>query len=209
MTEFKDLFQEYELLAAKADQAFQEMQQEHGPCIKCDVRCSDCCNAVFGLFLIESAYLNKHFNALDEGSRREILARADKFEQEFLEMQKRLRELGDDSQKAAAAMARERIRCPLLNDEQKCSLYDHRPITCRVYGIPTIINGKIHACWKAGFEKGKAYPAFNLDGIYKELYRLSTKLLEKAGKNDAERASLLVSVASALKTPGDNMLDGV
>jgi len=209
MTKFKDLFQEYEVLVAKADQAFQKMQQEHGPCIKCDVRCSDCCNAVFGLFLIESAYLNKHFNALDEGSKREILARADKSEQDLLEMQKKLQGLGDDPQKAAAAMARERIRCPLLNDEQKCSLYAHRPITCRVYGIPTVINGKIHACWKAGFEKGKAYPAFNLDGIYKELYRLSTKLLERTGKNDTERASLLVSVASTLKTPGDNILDGV
>ncbi|MBF7081473.1 YkgJ family cysteine cluster protein [Desulfallas sp. Bu1-1] len=205
MNDYNDIIQEYEQLAAKADRAFREMQRQYGKCVKCHEQCSDCCNAVFGLFLVESLYLSRHFNALDEESRRIILARADQADRDLLEMQKRLEQLGDDPQKLSEAIGRERVRCPLLSEEHKCSLYPYRPVTCRVYGIPTVINGKIHACWKAGFEKGKAYPAFDLDGIYKELYRLSKKILERAGQTDLDRASLLVSVSKSIKTPPDNL----
>ena len=58
------LFRSYELLVDKADQAFQEMQQKYGECIRCELHCSDCCHAVFGLFLIEAAYLKQNFDQL-------------------------------------------------------------------------------------------------------------------------------------------------
>ena len=28
------------------------------------------------------------------------------------------------------------VRCPLLDEENRCLLYDARPITCRLYGVP-------------------------------------------------------------------------
>jgi len=64
MKKTNDLFQSYELLVDKAEAAFQEMQKEHGSCIKCEPHCSDCCHAVFGLFLIEAGYLKEHFDKL-------------------------------------------------------------------------------------------------------------------------------------------------
>lgn len=199
MIKNNDIFKEYDSLVAKADKIFQDMQKDYGQCIKCDIQCSDCCNAIFGLFPIESAYINYHFNNLDEKNKAEILTRAEKSDKDLLAMQTKFQEFSGDPKKITEAISKERIRCPLLNDEQKCSLYQHRPITCRVYGIPTIINGKIHACYKAGFEKGQAYPAFDLDGIYRELYRLSTDLLEQAGEEDLDKASLLVAMSNALK----------
>lgn len=206
MMMFEDIFQEYESLVAKADSAYQEMQNKYGSCIKCDIQCDDCCNSVFGLFLIESAYLNHHFNKLDRRNRREVAARGEKADKDLLELEKKLQVHKDNPDMQARAMASERIRCPLLSDEGKCVVYSHRPITCRVYGIPTVINGKIHACWKAGFEKGKSYPAFNLDGAYGELYRLSRGILERLGKKDMDRASLLVSVSKSIMTPFDNLM---
>lgn len=200
MKKLTDLFQEYEDLVAKADKAFSKIQDDHGACIKCDIQCSDCCNSVFGLFLIESVYLNYHFDKLEDKYRQEVLQRGDKADKDLQEIEKKL-QAHDDPQAIARAMARERVRCPLLNDEEKCMMYAHRPITCRVYGIPTIINGKPHACWKAGFEKGKTYPAFDLDGAYRQLYRLSGELLEIAGQGDMERASLLMTLPKSIKTP--------
>lgn len=201
-----DLFQEYENLAAKADKVFSIIEKEHGSCVKCDIHCSDCCHSVFGLFLIESVYLNYHFYRLDEKFRQEAIQRGDGSDRELQEFEKRL-QLLQDPQEVAQAMARERVRCPLLNDGRRCELYAYRPITCRAYGIPTIVNGKLHACWKAGFEKGKNYPAFDLDGAYKELYQLSKNLLEMAGQDSMERASLLVSVSKSIKTPVIDLID--
>ncbi|MCL6559660.1 MAG: YkgJ family cysteine cluster protein, partial [Firmicutes bacterium] len=185
----EDLFKAYEALAARADRAFSEINKEYESRVKCGIHCSDCCHSVFGLFLIESVYINYHFNKLDGKLRREAALRGDKSDQDLQELKEKLRIYKDDPEKQALAMARERVGCPLLNDEQKCMLYAHRPITCRVYGIPAVVNGKPRVCWKSGFEKGRSYPAFDLDGMYRELYRLSGKLLEKAGQKDVERAS--------------------
>lgn len=204
---FKELFQEYEELVAGADQAFLEMSKKFGAEIKCETGCSDCCHSVFGLFLIESAYLNYHFNRMDRRARRETISRGDKSDRELAEVQKKLRAYDHDLEMKARAMAGERVRCPLLGDDDKCVLYPFRPVTCRVYGIPTIIGGMVRACWKGGYEKDKAYPAFDLDGVYRKLYRLSQKLLEEAGQQDMDRASLLVSVSESVRTPPVNLFN--
>lgn len=210
MKQFDDIFKEYEQLQARADKAFRDMEKDYPACVKCAEQCSDCCSAVFGLFLIESAYLNSQVGALDEDSKKALLTRADQADEALLAMEKRLRETkGDDPKKITEAIGKERVRCPLLNDDEKCDLYAARPVTCRVYGIPTMINGKVHACFKTGFERGQSYPAFNLDGVYRELYRLSNKFLERAGVNDPERASLLLSVSKSIKTPVEELLKGV
>jgi len=64
------LLKRYEQLADRADQAFQKMQQDYPECIKCKPHCSDCCHALFGLFLIETAFLKSHFDRLGRKERR-------------------------------------------------------------------------------------------------------------------------------------------
>ena len=41
------------------------MERSFGPHIRCERGCSDCCHAVFGLFLIEAAHLKEQFEKLD------------------------------------------------------------------------------------------------------------------------------------------------
>ncbi|MHB1041981.1 MAG: YkgJ family cysteine cluster protein [Eubacteriales bacterium] len=204
---YKKLFQEYEALAAEADQAFLKMSEKFGAEIKCETGCADCCHSVFGLFLIESAYLNYHVGSMDEESRREAVSRGDESDRELEEVQKKLLAYDHDLEMKARAMAAERVRCPLLGEDDKCALYPFRPVTCRVYGIPAIIGGMVRACWKCGYEEEKDYPAYNLDGVYRKLYRLSQRLLEEAGRQDIERASLLVSVSQSIRTPVEGLFD--
>lgn len=201
-----DLFKDYEKLAQSADRAFLEMKKEYGPNIRCEVSCSDCCSSVFGLFLIESAYINHHFAKLGRKQRREAASRGERADRDLQEVEKRLQAYDHDPGMKALAMAKERVRCPLLGADEKCVLYAQRPITCRAYGIPTVINGKIHACWKAGFESGRRYPAFDLDGVYREMYGLSKRLLAVHGVRDMERASLLVPVSRSIKTPVEKLI---
>ena len=93
-----------------------------------------------------------------------------------------------------------------LDDSQTCVLYPYRPITCRVYGIPTAIGGKTRVCGRTGFEPGKTYPIFDLDTLFRDLFSLSKELLDKAGNRDQDRASLLLSVSKAISTPLETLL---
>ena len=197
------LFRSYELLVDKADQAFHEMQQKYGECIRCERHCSDCCHAVFGLFLIEAAYLKMNFDKVDRKKRRAALLRGNKADRDLKRLEKRLQPDNKNPQMSAHSLAKERIRCPLLDDNQECILYSHRPITCRVYGIPTAIGGKGHVCGQSGFKKGESYPAFDLDEVQRELYLLSKKLL--AG--NAEKASLLISMSKAISTSLEDLIN--
>jgi Fe-S-cluster containining protein len=200
MKKANDLFRSYELLVDKAEAAFQGMQKDHSSCIKCEPHCSDCCHAIFGLFLIEAGYLKEHLDELTNEEKRAALLRCEEAEKSLERLQKMLQAHEGDPQMQAYIMSRERIPCPLLNENQDCILYPYRPITCRVYGIPTKVQGKARVCWKAEFKKDERYPVFDLDGVYRDLYFLSTELLKSAGKDDLERASLLISVSKAITT---------
>lgn len=206
MKKANDLSRSYELLVDRAEAAFREMQKEHGSCIKCEPQCSDCCHAVFGLFLIEAGYLKEHFDRLADEEKRAALLRCEEAEKSLERLQNMLRAHEGDPQMQAYVISRERIPCPLLNENQDCILYPHRPITCRVYGIPTKVQGKARVCWKAEFKEGERYPVFDLDGVYRDLFFLSTELLKSVGKDDPEKASLLISVSKAITTSLEDLL---
>lgn len=200
------VLQGYELLVDKADVFFQEMQQTHGDCVKCVPRCSDCCHAVFGLFLVEAVYLKRHFDELSADKIKGALLRCNDTERSLKKLETKLKAYETDPKMGARILATERIRCPLLDDNEACILYPHRPITCRVYGTPTNIHGKLHVCGKSGFEKGQSYPAFDLDSVYRDLFILSKELLEDTGEKDVDKASLLISVCKAIRTPFDELI---
>jgi Fe-S-cluster containining protein len=200
------LFHSYELLVDKAEAAFHETAVSYGRCVTCRRHCSDCCHAIFGLFLIEASYLQGHFARLSDPQKQDVLRRCRQADEKLEELKQRFQSEGPDSQGAINALARERIQCPLLDENQDCVLYRFRPITCRVYGIPTAVQGKARVCGKTHFEKGQSYPVFDLDGAYRDFHLLSMGLMKGEGHQDLEKASLLISVSTALKTPRDRLL---
>jgi Fe-S-cluster containining protein len=204
-----ELLKSYELLADRADTAFADMAEANGEAIKCSCHCSDCCHAVFGLFLVEAAYIHEHFSRLNTDVQKGALLRCSEMERGLKRLEKKAQIHEDDPQMQHYILARERIRCPLLDDNQECVLYLHRPITCRVYGIPTRIQGKARVCGKSGFKSGEAYEAFDLDGVYSSLHTLSIQLLQMNGKeDDLEPASLLISMSKIITTPLEFLIRG-
>jgi len=195
------LFRSYELLVDDADEAFHNVQVEYPTCIRCERHCSDCCHAVFGLFLIEAAYMQHHFDQLDEEVRQQALERGKRSDKDLRRLEEKLRAHEDDPRMRAYVLARERIRCPLLDENEDCILYTHRPVTCRVYGIPTAVHGKARVCAQGAFQQGEKYPIFDLDGAYRNLYTLSREFLVQEGSKDPDKASLLISVSKAIQTP--------
>jgi Fe-S-cluster containining protein len=208
MLDFSKTFARYEALVDEVDKIFIAMQNAHEDCVRCKIHCSDCCHAVFDVTLIESAYINYHFNAsLTRKQRRPILKRAEGADRQYYQVKQKLQRMyihqGKSPEDVLSRLAEERVPCPLLNDENVCDLYDRRPITCRVYGIPTSIGGVPHICREAGFKEGTAYPTVNLDNMNDRLFRFSEELLQEIGSTRSRIHMGLVPVSAALMTTYD------
>jgi Fe-S-cluster containining protein len=206
--DFSYLFEPYDRQVSLADKSFERISGEYPDCMACKPGCADCCHAVFGLFLVEAVFLKNDFDQLGEKEKADALKRGLAAEKDLKTLERTLEEFKDDPRMSAYAMAKTRIRCPLLDDDNACILYPYRPITCRVYGIPTMVQGIPRICGTSGFQKDEAYPFFNVNGVQKELLQLSKDLLENA-KIDAaeERASLLISIPKIIKTTVEELVN--
>ncbi len=209
ISKFAYLFDPYDQLVKEADEAFQRIKKEYPDLVKCKIHCSDCCYAIFGIFLIEALFLKYDFERLDKKEKEKALLRAREADAQLRKVQERLRQFQDDPYMINYVLAKERVRCPLLSEKNECILYPYRPIMCRVYGIPILIRGSVRVCYRSGFEKGKVYTTYNLDKTYRELYSITKEMLNVAGvKEKEERASLMISVSKAITTPFEKLVRG-
>jgi Fe-S-cluster containining protein len=156
---------------------------------------------------VEAAFLKHDFDQLDDSEKEAALRRSLEADREASALERTLQEFGDDPEMRSYTMARARIRCPLLNDQDECIVYAYRPVTCRVYGIPTMVQGTPRVCGKSGLKNGVEYPIFNLDGVQRELYRLSSELVRRSGSEDSDKASLLFSVSKVIRTPIETLIN--
>lgn len=206
-------FRQYEALSQAADQVFKKVKSEYPDCVKCDRECADCCHALFDLTLIEALYLNTRFKERigDENleAALETANRADRTIHKLKGEAYRDLKAGKDENDILADLAAKKVRCPLLNDQDLCELYDHRPITCRLYGIPTSIGGLGRTCAISGFEGGKPYPTVNIDKIHGRLQEISGELLRDIKSQNIKLVDLLMPLSMALITDFDEGFLGI
>ncbi len=200
--DFSPYFEKYEKLIKTVDGVFDRVKSEYPACVKCKRSCDDCCYAMFDLTLIEALYLNHKFNTvLDDQRRVEFEGRANHVDRKIHKIKraafKKLEE-GVSEGDILAELAQERVRCPLLNDQQICELYAFRPATCRLYGIPTAINGRGHTCGKSGFEQGGSYPTVNMDQLFGRLQEISAEIVLDLKSKYVKLADMLVPLSMAL-----------
>ena len=148
------------------DETAQRVKEEFPDEVKCRPGCTDCCSAVFDVSYIEAAYLAHCCLELEADIKEMITGQAKQALQEW----QQLFATPDHDPSTA------RIRCPLLNSKGLCSCYQARPVNCRTYGVPTIINNSGHVCGLSGFRKGELYPTINLDPLQQSLYEYSLEL---------------------------------
>lgn len=206
--DFTPYFEKYEELVAAAEEAFVRVKNDHPDCVKCGVGCADCCHALFDLTLIESLYINHKFKAAYQGEKREpLLDRANRSDRKVYKIKKKAHNLlkeGRPDTEILERIAAETVRCALLNDKDLCDLYEFRPITCRLYGVPTAIGGKGHTCGLSGFSQGEAYPTANLDRIQSALMALSNALVADLKSKYTTLGEMLVPLSMALLTDYDD-----
>ncbi len=206
-------FKKYEALLKTADDIFSKVTAEFPEEVTCKQGCADCCYALFDLTLIEALYIKHHFDACYEGLERERrIEVASKIDREIYKLKRKAYkdlEAGREEAEIFRDLAEKKVKCPLLNDKNTCDLYEHRPITCRLYGIPTSIGGEGHTCGISGFLKGAAYPTVKLDIIQNKLFELSAELVSAIQSQYSRMGEMLVPLSMALLTEYDDVYLGI
>ncbi len=201
---FKEHFIKYEAVVSMIDGIFNKVRQEFPKEVFCREKCSDCCYALFDLTIIEALYLNHKFNEKFSGEERQkIIDNAVKTDRAIVKLKReayREFEKNKNEVDILAKMGRERIRCPLLGQDNLCMMYEFRPITCRIYGIPTSSSGMSHICGRTNFKEGKKYPTVNMDKIYSELQLLSAEFTASIKSKNIKMCEMLIPVSMALIT---------
>lgn len=209
----KPFFDQYEALCATAERAFETVKTRYPDCVKCRPLCSDCCYALFDLTLIEALYINTRFRHKFTGEALDaLLEKCSRIDRTLYKLKKsayKAAESGKDENEILQEMAEARIRCPMLNDDQMCDIYEFRPLTCRLYGIPTAFGGQGYTCGLSAFEKGEKYPTANLDSIHDRLLLLSKELTAAIGSKYSRLGELLVPLSMALITVYDDDYLGI
>lgn len=211
--DFEPYFDKYKALVDQADAVFKKVQEEYNECVACKVGCADCCHALFDLTLIEAMFIKNQFDKIIPKEQREkLIERANAADRKVYKLKRdasKAYQNGEPENKILEKMAKERVRCPLLEDSDKCELYASRPITCRLYGIPTVIGGEAHTCGMSRFEAGKQYPTVRLDAIQRKLYEISYELAQDIKSRYPKLAEVLVPLSMALLTDYDDEYLGV
>ncbi len=212
--DLSSIFTRYEALRAEVDDLFGRVRGDFPQCVVCKEGCSDCCHALFDLSLVEAMYLHKAFEAaFAHGPERSaILERASDIDRLITRIKRdlyRAEKDGESPEQIMERAAQVKVRCPLLDDNNQCLMYHARPLTCRVYGVPTAIAGQGHVCGFSGFEKGKPYPTIHMDKIQHRLEDLSRDVAVTVKSRFKELHDVYVPVSMALLTRYDEAYLGI
>jgi len=139
----QDLFDRYSRLLQEVESWFNTCLKKHASKITCHQGCSACCRGLFDITLLDALYLHHGFDLLAEtvkyAVRKKARGRLDLItarwpvftapwllnpipEAEWDDI------MPDDDE----------TPCVLLSDTGTCLVYDYRPMTCRLNGIPLI-----------------------------------------------------------------------
>ncbi len=204
--DYEPYFKQYEALVKQAEDAFEKVKAGHEECVRCKVGCADCCHALFDLTLIEALYIKARYDEKfsdSEAARHELNERANEADRKIYKLKRRAfkdHQAGKSENEILEEMSVERVRCPLLNAKDQCDMYEFRPITCRLYGIPTVIGGRAHTCGLSEFKQGQSYPTVKLDAIHQTLYKISFELTLALESKYPKLAEMLVPLSMALLT---------
>lgn len=139
------IVEKYSLLLKSVDHWFARSVAAAGTAIQCAKGCSSCCRGLFDITLLDAYFLRQGIDRLSPAIREKVLSRvAAQMESirlvwaevsppyiiNILTEDELYRLMPEDDP----------TPCPLLGDDGLCLVYDYRPMTCRLHGIPLIDN---------------------------------------------------------------------
>lgn len=137
------LLDRYGVVLSEVDGWFKNCLEHHPDLIACRNGCSECCRGLFDITLLDAFYLKRGFDRLPESDKSELaraaasrLGALTKVNPAFVEPWL-LNGIPEDDWEALMPEEDE-TPCLLLSRQGGCLLYEYRPMTCRLNGIPLI-----------------------------------------------------------------------
>ena len=166
---------EYRKIINEIDAETQRLQNQTGG-FPCPVNCYDCCynTAPMRISEIEAQDLKIVLQELPEEIQSHILEKASK-------SITKLEAAGFYEESSATTAGMDMIEalkgspegaCPMLVSGV-CSVYNHRPIICRVWGYPINNRNKIGCCWKTFIGRRKEHTPIQYDHYWEKCRDLS------------------------------------
>jgi Fe-S-cluster containining protein len=182
----------------RVDAWYRSVQRAHPDKVPCTKGCRDCCLGLFDISIADRDLLREGLAAADPATRRDIEARASKLmaalREKFPDLEDSLDGLAereiDDITDALGS-----VECPVLGREGECRLYAHRPLVCRLSGVPVVdVSGAVihpEGCSKCTLS---AFETPRLD--YADLRKRERKLLKAI---DSDRSGVTMLIPQALE----------
>ncbi len=131
------------MLLGEVDAWFTRCLAQHPELISCSNGCSACCRGLFDITLLDAFYLKRGFDKLTEPIKNDLQSRATRrLEQLSLVnpsfVEPWLLNAIPEDEWDALMPEEDETPCLLLSETGGCLVYDHRPMTCRLNGIPLI-----------------------------------------------------------------------
>lgn len=189
---------EYREFLARVDAWYQGVQRAHPDKVPCTKGCRDCCLGLFDISIADRDLLREGLAAADPATRRDIEARAAKT---MAELRERFPDLGEsldglsDREIDDITDALGNVECPVLGREGECRLYAHRPLICRLSGVPVVdVTGAVihpEGCSKCTLSASEAP---RLD--YADLRKRERKLLKRL---DPDKGGVTLLIPQAVE----------
>ena len=144
----------YQEICSRVAEEFRRNRNLHGDRIQCRPGCSDCCHQLFQITEIEAAEVSRAVNEMPAAQRVSLREKA----AVYLEDRKHLvSDQGEPEAWGSLPPPGTRLACPALDEDGVCTIYEHRPLICRKFGIP-LWNpdrpGRVYAC-ELNFQPGE------------------------------------------------------
>lgn len=142
----EQILKQHKELLAQVDAWFARSMQLHPEKISCRSGCSACCRSLFDVTLLDAYYLKLGFDALPaeirETVREKCAERLSLMREQWPEFDHPfLLNHRPDEEWEALMPEEDETPCVLVGEDGRCLVYENRPMTCRLHGIPLVDTG--------------------------------------------------------------------
>ncbi len=182
-----DILRSYGDLLGEVDRWFTGCSTAYPQQIVCAGGCSSCCRGLFDITLPDAALLKSGFELLPQAVRTDVTRKA-------RERVKGIRKIWPEfsppyllSHRPEEEWPRimpedDDTPCVLLDPDGRCLLYDYRPMTCRLHGLPLVdLSGELldDSFCPLNFAARDPLTVAGLRGEFAELFRKETDLISR------------------------------
>lgn len=136
-----ELIERYRRLLGRADAWFERAAAAHADEVQCRLSCTLCCQGLFDVSPLDAVWIAEGARAAPDRLRRTLATKARRALAAVVRLAPdwgepwSVDELGEERfDQICDALSGE--SCPALAEDGACSIYEHRPLICRLHGIP-------------------------------------------------------------------------